>query len=88
MLHHSVTFRCLVCGGPTSDAPSLCSSHCRAEADLELRAARARIKVLQQSSSDPEASRELRGLLDRSSELNWAILNSAPPIEPRLQRHA
>lgn len=76
-------FRCLMCGNPVSREPDLCSTHCRAEADLELRSNRARIIELRRGRNlGQQGNREIRGIFDRNAELLHALIDSASPVRP------
>lgn len=73
---------CLMCGAATENDPGLCSTHCRAEADMELRRNRARMQQLRRPGGPTgHHGRELRGLLDRNATLDLAIINSAPLLD-------
>lgn len=68
---------CLVCGTPTDRDPGLCSTHCRAEADLELRRNRDRLRELRRGGDTTgPGGREIRGLLDRNAALDLAIIET------------
>lgn len=74
------TYRCAICRAPASREPDLCSPHCRAEADLELRRNRARVRELRRGLHvAPDEGRELRGIYDRNAELLHALIDPAPP---------
>lgn len=72
---------CLVCGGSTETDPGLCSTHCRAEADLEIRHNRRRLRELRQAGdANGRHGREIRGILDRNATLDLALINSAASL--------
>ena len=74
-------YGCAVCEAPVESEPTVCSSQCRAEADLELRRNRARIRELRRGLHvAPAEGRELRGIYDRNAELLHALLEWVPPL--------
>lgn len=75
-------YRCLICGHAMERDVGLCSTHCRADADMELRHNR-RLRV-QLRHSDGHGSREVRRLLERDADLRLALLNSAPALNDLL----
>lgn len=71
---------CLSCGAP-GPASGLCSTHCRVEADLEVRRIRARARYLRRRPQILAKDRfELRSLDDRNAELQEALVASAPQL--------
>lgn len=70
---------CMTCGALTRPGAGLCSTHCRAEADLELRRNRALARELRRGLHVIAKHRlELRRLDDRNAELQEALVASVP----------